>query len=81
MVLLTDAPVEMEGVIQYRAAHAGDSIRLITDSCYALSGELGGESHTACLYSANLNLVQLLKDALANEIQLNLLRKEDGVFA
>ena len=81
VVLLTDAPVEMEGVIQYRAAHVGGSIRLITDSSYALTGELSGESHTACLYSANLNLVQLLKDALANEIQLNLLRKEDGVFA
>ena len=45
-------------------------IRLITDSSYALTGELQDEETSACLYSANPNLVRLLKDALANEIKL-----------
>lgn len=80
VVLLTDSLMNLPGAICYRTAHSGDSIRLITDSSYALTGELGEEHHTACLYSANRNLVQLLKDALANEIQLNLIERtrEDG---
>lgn len=40
------------------------------DSNYALAGELQDKETSTCLYSANPNLVRLLKDALANEIRL-----------
>ena len=84
VVLLTDEEYAIEGAIIYRIgksetagniANEGMSetdrqIRLITDSSYALTGELQDEETSTCLYSANPNLVRLLKDALANEIRL-----------
>lgn len=76
VVLLTEESCELAGAIMYCTAQRGSSVRLITDSSYALTGELGEEARTACLYSANPNLVQLLKDALANEIQLNVIKQQ-----
>lgn len=76
VVLLTEGSFALEGAIIYHTVHDGNSIRLITDSSYALTGELREESQTACLYSANPNLVQLLKDALASEIQLNVMEQQ-----
>ena len=83
VVLLTDKDYAMDGAIIYhtekfrnssgdvsREEDADGQIRLITDSSYALTGELQDEETSACLYSANPNLVRLLKDALANEIRL-----------
>ena len=83
VVLLTDEQYILDGAIIYYAGkrsfasgHTGceetvdGQIRLITDSSYALTGELQDEETSACLYSANPNLVRLLKDALANEIKL-----------
>ena len=83
VVLLTDEQYILDGAIIYYAGkrsftsgNAGceetvdGQIRLITDSSYALTGELQDEETSACLYSANPNLVRLLKDALANEIKL-----------
>lgn len=76
VVLLTEEPYVLPGAILYHTVQEGSaSIRLITDSSYALTGELEEESCTTCLYSANPNLVQLLKDALANEIQLNVMKQ------
>lgn len=79
VVLLTEGLFALEGAIIYQVYHTvrdGSSIRVITDSSYALTGELREEAETACLYSANPNLVQLLKDALANEIQLNVMKRQ-----
>lgn len=76
VVLLTEGPFELEGAVVYHTAHEGSSIRLITDSSHALTGELREDARTACLYSANPHLVQLLKDALANEIQLNVMKRQ-----
>lgn len=70
VVVLTEAPFVLEGAIVYRTSHKGNSLRLITDSSRALTGELQDETHTTCLYSANPNLVRLLKDMLVNEIRL-----------
>lgn len=91
VVLLTDEDYAMEGAIIYRTGKSeitGDvvnedmpeidrQIRLITDSNYALTGELQDEETSTCLYSANPNLVRLLKDALANEIRLIEIGKKD----
>lgn len=83
VVLLTDEDYSMDGAIIYRTKKlanlsgsagcekdADGQLRLITDSSYALTGELQDEETSTCLYSANPNLVRLLKDALANEIKL-----------
>lgn len=76
VVILTDADCHLDGAIVYRTSRGEASIRLITDSSYALTGELQDESHTTCLYSANPNLVRLLKDALANEIRLSAVQNQ-----
>lgn len=73
----------MDGAIIYRTkkfenlsgsadceGDADGQLRLITDSNYALTGELQDKETSTCLYSANPNLVRLLKDALANETRL-----------
>ena len=92
VVLLTDEEYRMDGAIIYQekrdknftgnAACINDTdgqIRLITDSSYALTGELQDEETSACLYSANPNLVRLLKDALANEIRLIEIERNSSV--
>lgn len=75
VVLLTRAPYELPGAICYDTDREDGQLRLITDSSYALTGELVPERECACLYSANPNLVKLLKDALANEIKLIQLKR------
>lgn len=91
VVLLTEEDYVLDGAIIYRTSNLQDSeevtsgceknvdgqIRLITDSSYALTGELQEEETSACLYSANPNLVRLLKDALANEIKLIEIEKKN----
>lgn len=93
VVLLTDEEYDMEGAIIYCTrkfkklsgnvecgGDTGGQIRLITDSSYALTGELQDEETSACLYSANPNLVRLLKDALANEIRLIEIEQKDALI-
>ncbi|MCD8020672.1 MAG: TrmB family transcriptional regulator [Clostridiales bacterium] len=70
VVILTEGPYELEGALIHFTNRGGNFIRLITDSSYAITGELQDETHTTCLYSSNPNLVKLMKDALANEIRL-----------
>lgn len=91
VVLLTEEDYVLDGAIIYRTSNLQGSeeatsgceknvdgqIRLITDSSYALTGELKEEETSACLYSANPNLVRLLKDALANEIKLIEIEKKN----
>ncbi len=45
-------------------------VRLIIDSTYALTGEATGSSRDTCLYSANRNFVNVLKEAMNREIEL-----------
>ena len=89
VVLLTDEEYVMDGATIYctkkietvgnngNEVEMDGQIRLITDSNYALTGELQDEETSTCLYSANPNLVRLLKDALANEIRLIEIEKKD----
>lgn len=77
VVLITEVPYDLEGAILYQTSKEDTQIRLITDSCYALTGEIADEWQTTCLYSENPNLVKLLKDALANEIRLIKLQQEN----
>lgn len=85
VVLISDnVPTELEEklknkVIFYRSISGEedayrkdkqDRIRLIIDSEYVLTGELTGSSSDTCLYSEQENFVDILKEAMHNEIKL-----------
>lgn len=80
VVILTDDKKVIEkefvGAVIYQRILKDEQIRLITDSAYALTGRMVEEEEANCLFSSNPNLVQLLKDALANEIELIKMNKE-----
>jgi hypothetical protein len=40
------------------------------DSSFVLTGEISGSEHDTCLYSGQQNLVNLMKEALKNKIEL-----------
>lgn len=66
VVIITSGCYEMEGVKVYHNEKQPGQIRVIADSAYVLTGEMT----STCLYSRNKNLIQLIKDSLANEIKL-----------
>lgn len=74
LVLITDAmpenPTLKEKSICYFTNARGNSIRLIIDSAYALTGELTGKRDDTCLYTGQENFIKVFKDALRNEIKL-----------
>lgn len=70
VVVITDGEPDIEGVIYYGSECKEQQIRFIADSKFALTGELKGLSSDTCLYSGQLNFVNVLKDALRNEIKL-----------
>lgn len=87
VVLLSDClpqtlPVqtkEADGVIFFRlgseeAEARQNQIRLIIDSAYVLTGDIGGKSGDTCLYSDQKNFVNVFKEAMHNEIKLIELR-------
>lgn len=74
LVLITDGAPEnlilREKSICYLTKARGNSIRLIVDSAYALTGELTGKRDDTCLYTGQENFIKVFKDALRNEIKL-----------
>lgn len=80
LVLITDAAPENDRLRSESICHLGErkenSIRLIIDSEYALTGELTGSKEDTCLYTGQKNFIEVFKDALRNEIRLIELTKE-----
>ena len=70
LVLITDRDAGMEGVLQYLTERKEMQIRLIIDSVYVLTGDIGGAKSDTCLYSGQKNFVNVFKEALRNEIKL-----------
>ncbi len=70
LVLITDRDAGMEGVLQYLTERKEMQIRLIIDSVYVLTGDIGGAKTDTCLYSGQKNFVNVFKEALRNEIKL-----------
>ena len=70
MVIITNEPFELTGATVYLTECRKEQIRLITDSNDVLTGEITNQYEATCLYSSNNNLVEVFKDALANEIEL-----------
>ena len=77
VVILTDAPYELKDAIFYQTEEKGQQIGLIVDSKSVLSGEYGKGSLNTCLYSGQKNFVTVFKNAMANEIKLIQLQKEE----
>lgn len=71
VVILTDRQVSVDGATLYCETKRDEQIHLITDSKYVLTGDMTGKDTDTCLYSGQVNFVNVLKDALRNEIKLN----------
>lgn len=71
VVLLTDEMIECSGTIQvYVSGPKENQIHLIVDSKYVLTGDFSEKERDTCLYSGQKNFVNVLKEALRNEIRL-----------
>lgn len=70
IVVITDVPFSLKGIIVYLTEKSKQQIRLIADSAEVLTGDIDDGEYATCLYSRKKNLVDLLKDSLRNEIQL-----------
>ena len=75
VVLITDSTFEIPGVTVYVTDPKGRQIGLIADSRYVLTGEYGQGSMNTCRYSGQRNFVTVVKNALANEIELIKIQK------
>lgn len=69
VVLISD-DFEIEGAICHKTSTEKNQIRLITDSSFVLTGIFSGNEHDTCLYSGQQNLVDVMKEALKNKIEL-----------
>ncbi len=69
VVIISSECMEYEGMICYRSKKKFGSVRLITDSANVLTGQLN-EPNPTSLFSKNINMVDLIKDSLTNEIKL-----------
>lgn len=89
VVVLTAFPKDMDGKPEllsgkvkgikiYITSDKKNQIGIITDSQYVLSGELGKGRDSACLYSGQMNFVQVFKDSMKNEIRLLELEGKKG---
>lgn len=70
VVLITDDVLEVPDTFLYMAKKRESQIHLIIDSEYVLTGEITGKSTDTCLYSGQKNFVNVLKEALRNEIKI-----------
>lgn len=63
-------PEGLKGAVFYRTEGKEEQVRLIVDSRYALTGELTGSPQDSCLYSGQRVFVDILKEAMRNEMKL-----------
>lgn len=78
VVVISSPGFKLDGALLYHNHKEPGQIRLIADSAYVMTGEIEQDGNSACLYSKNKNLIQLIKDSLTNEIRLIQLSTVDG---
>ncbi len=78
VVILTDRPLEFPGALCYKTQEKGVQIGVIADSSHVLTGELGREEESSCLYTGQPNFVRVFKDSMHNEIELIRLLKGES---
>lgn len=69
VVILTKG-YSLDGAVMYETEPELHQIRFITDSARVLTGELKDTETDSCLYSAQKNLVSVMKEAIGNRIIL-----------
>ena len=81
IVLITDGELNStelkEHAILYRESR-GNVVHLITDSEYALTGEINKSKSDTCLYTAQANFIEVFKEMLRNEMKLIEINEEKG---
>lgn len=78
VVLLTDKEVDCsENIKVYVSGPKEQQIHMIVDSAYVLTGDYSMQETDTCLYSGQKNFVNVLKEALRNEIRLSELGYEN----
>lgn len=77
VVILTDEPFTLLDAKVYQTQNRKEQIGIITDSKYVLTGQLGEGKESTCLYSGQVNFVQVFKDSMKNEIRLLELKIEE----
>ena len=74
LVFITDGMPKEDSFMKDAICYIGDarenSVRLIIDSEYALTGELTGKKDDTCLYTGQDNFIRVFKEALRNEMKL-----------
>jgi len=82
IVLITDGELNStelkEHAILYRSEGRGNVVHLITDSEYALTGEINKSKSDTCLYTAQANFIKVFKEMLRNEMKLIEINEEKG---
>lgn len=82
IVIITDGELSSEllrkNAVLYRGEAKGDTVHLIVDSEYALTGQLTGGREDTCLYTGQTNFINVFKEMLRNEMRLIELNKEKG---
>ena len=77
VVIITDEIPEFAKAQHYITERKADQFHLICDSKYVLTGEIKDRETDTCLFSGQSNFVNVLKEALRNEIKLIDLKKEE----
>ena len=77
VVIITDPEFHLDGAEIFHTKTNRQQIRLIADSKNVLTGEIIFGAEATCLYSKNMNLVDLFKESLKNEIELIKLRGDN----
>lgn len=69
IVIISYDDINIPGARVYKNTKKSNQLRMIVDSQYVLTGEIG-EEESSCLYSGEKNLIDVFKDALRNEMKL-----------
>lgn len=78
VVIFATHAFSMPGAIVYHTSRNEAQVRVIADSAEILTGEIGGQADSTCLYSRHSALVNLFKEAMKNEIRLIELQQDKG---
>ncbi len=76
VVVFAPPSFSMPGAILYHAPRNDSQVRVIVDSSEILTGEIGSQAESTCLYSRHAALVSLFKEAMKNEIRLIELKQD-----
>lgn len=78
VVVLTDGCLSIRNCDFFLSEKREEQLRLIVDSGYVLTGDISGENTDTCLYSGQINFVNVFKEAMRNEIELIKLKEKMG---